>query len=57
MFACRGDKTVKLLCSCTAVIQRSGAVSTTEKFRSNKNPLALSASDFTMASDKAFFLR
>lgn len=57
MFACRGDKTVKLLCSCTAVIQWSGAISTTEKFRSNKNPLAVLAGDFMMASDKAFCLR
>lgn len=57
MFACRGDKTLKLLCSCTAVIQWSGAISTTEKLRSNKKPLAVLASDFTMASDKAFCLR
>lgn len=57
MFACRRDKTVKLLCSCTAVIQQSGAISTTEKFRSNKNPLAVSASDFMIASDKAFCSR
>lgn len=53
MFACRGDKTLKLLCSRTAVIQRSGAIATTVKFRSNKNPLAVLASDFMMASDKA----
>lgn len=57
MFACRGVKTVKLLCSCTAVIQWSGALSTTEKLMSNRNPLVVLASDFMMASDKAFCLR
>lgn len=57
MFACRGDKTVKLLCSCTSVIQQSGAISTTEKFRSNENTLAVSASDFMIASDEAFCSR
>lgn len=57
MFACRGGKTVEVLCSCTAVIQWSGAISTPVKLRCNGNPLEVLASDFMMASAKAFSLR
>lgn len=57
MFACRGDKTTKLPCSSAAVIQWSGAISTTRSVRSDRNPMAVLVSDFMTASGKAFFVR